>query len=149
MKQFLFGFLVVAGLTACGNADQSSSSGPELSQEQKEKAMADSSLYTTVEWLDGTYQDLGKVNDGQVVEVSFRFRNTGDKNLVIENVTAACGCTVPEKPGRPYAPGEEGVIKAKFDSRGRKGPNDKYVTVKANTNPTKDHVLSFKVFVNE
>jgi hypothetical protein len=111
--------------------------------------MADSSSYTTVEWLDGTSQDLGKVAEGQVVEVSFRFRNAGKTNLIIEDVSAGCGCTVPEKPGRPYAPGEEGVIKAKFDSRGRKGPNDKYVTVKANTNPYRDHVLSFKIQVTE
>ena len=31
---------------------------------------------------------------------------------------ASCGCTVPEKPEKPFAPGEEGVIKAKFDSHG-------------------------------
>jgi hypothetical protein len=148
MKQFLFAAVLMAGLVACGNADKSAG-GPVLTEEQKQKAVTDSSQFTTVEWLGGTFQDLGKVTDGQVVEVSFRFRNSGTNNLIIENVTAGCGCTVPEKPGRPYAPGEEGVIKAKFDSRGRKGNNDKYVTVKANTKPTMEHVLSFKIFVNE
>jgi hypothetical protein len=150
MKRLLFFFSVSGLLLGCMSSDQrSDSNAPSLTAEERKAAMADSSNYTTVEWLDGTSQDLGKVAEGQVVEVSFRFRNAGKTNLIIEDVTAGCGCTVPEKPGKPYAPGEEGVIKAKFDSRGRKGPNDKYVTVKANTKPYRDHVLSFKIQVTE
>lgn len=149
-KQLFVLTMIIAVLVSCGSAELSSETdSPKLTDEQKNAAINDSSNYTSVEWLEGSYQDLGKVVEGQVVEVSFRFRNTGANNLIIEDVTAACGCTVPEKPGKPYAPGEEGVIKAKFDSRGRKGPNDKYVTVKANTNPTRDHVLSFKIQVTE
>ncbi|MBO9660459.1 MAG: DUF1573 domain-containing protein, partial [Chitinophagaceae bacterium] len=44
------------------------------------------------------------------------------------------------------APGEEGVIKAKFDSRGRpKGEQRKTVFVDATTAPTQQHQLNFKV----
>jgi Protein of unknown function (DUF1573). len=56
--------------------------------------------------------------------------------LIISNVSASCGCTVPEVPKKPYAPGETGVIKASFDSnKGQVGHNSKQVTVHANTNP--------------
>jgi hypothetical protein len=67
--------------------------------------------------------------------------------LVIANVVASCGCTVPEKPEQPFAPGEEGVIKAKFDSNGRKGENRKQITVEANTSPVNIHDLEFRVEV--
>jgi hypothetical protein len=45
-------------------------------------------------------------------------------------------------------PGEEGIIKAKFNSEGKPGPNKKQVTVFANTKDTRQHVLQFSVVVN-
>jgi uncharacterized protein DUF1573 len=101
---------------------------------------------TTIQWLDSTTVDMGKIKEGQVMEVSFRFKNSGDKNLVIENVKASCGCTVPEKPEKPIAPGEESIIKAKFDSRGKPGSQHKTITVSANT-PEAEYNLSFSVIV--
>ena len=79
--------------------------------------------------------------------MAYRFRNSGNKNLIIEDVRASCGCTVPEKPEKPLAPGEEGVIKAKFDSKGRVGPQSKTVTVVANAIPIREFYLQFKVEV--
>jgi hypothetical protein len=80
--------------------------------------------------------------------VSFPFRNSGNKNLIIENVSASCGCTVPEKPEEPFAPGKEGVIKARFDSRGKPGEQLKYITVVTNTQE-KVYTLNFKVQVSK
>jgi hypothetical protein len=54
---------------------------------------------------------------------------------VIADVTASCGCTVPEKPEKAFSPGEEGVIKARFDSRDKKGEVRKMVYVSSNTLP--------------
>jgi hypothetical protein len=117
---------------------------------EKQKALKDSANFTTVEWLDSTYKDLGKMVEGQQIEVSFRFRNTGEKNLIIADVTASCGCTVPEKPEKPFAPGEEGVIKAKFDSNGRPvGENRKEVYVTANTRPSVSQSLTFRVEITK
>lgn len=139
--------VVAAGLFACQQADQSSVK--TLTQAEKDSAVKDAANFTTIQWIDSTFQDLGKVKEGQVVEVSYRFKNAGDKNLVIADVRASCGCTVPEKPEKPIAPGEEGVIKAKFDSKGRpKGENRKDVFVTANT-PENSTQLSFKVEITE
>lgn len=149
MKQNLLFAFIASVLVSCGNSDQPAEAQTGNTGTAPTTQVNDSTNAPTIEWIGGTFQDLGKVVDGQVVEVTYRFRNTGKTNLVIEDVTAGCGCTVPEKPAKPFAPGEEGEIKAKFDSRGRKGPNDKYVTVKANTQPNKDHVLTFKVTVTE
>ena len=147
MKQLLF-ILLAAGLFACQNAD--TKTDKSLTLEEKETATKDSANFTSIQWLDSTYIDLGKVKEGQVVEVSYRFKNSGDKNLVIANVSASCGCTVPEKPEKPFSPGEEGVIKAKFDSKGRgKGETRKEVFVTANTKPENLTQLSFRVEITD
>lgn len=102
---------------------------------------------TTVEWLDGTNRNFGTMKQGETLNVTFRFKNTGDKPLVISDVTAGCGCTIPEKPKEPIAPGQTGEIKAQFDSnRGQVGSNSKSVNVFANVNPPMT-TLNFSVEV--
>jgi hypothetical protein len=89
----------------------------------------------------------GKIEEGQTLDVEFEFTNTGTEMLIIKNVSASCGCTIPEKPEEPIAPGQSGKIKATFDSRGRVGLNQKAITVVANTKETV-HTLIFDVEVN-
>jgi hypothetical protein len=50
---------------------------------------------------------------------------------VIEDVKSSCGCTVPEKPTGPIAPGESSTIKVKYDTN-RVGPIRKTITVYSN-----------------
>ena len=101
---------------------------------------------TSIQWIDSA-RDYGKIAEGQVLQVSFRFKNTGDKPLIIENVRPGCGCTAANPPDKPILPGEEGVINATFDSKGRQGPNKKDIYVTANTIAKRDHVLHFDVEV--
>jgi hypothetical protein len=101
---------------------------------------------TTIQWLDSA-RDMGQINEGQVVDLSYRFKNTGTKPLVIKNVTVSCGCTVAEKPDQPIAPGKEGVIKATFNSSGKPGHNQKTIFVYANTPGSDEHRLEFSVEV--
>ena len=89
----------------------------------------------------------GKIEEGAMMDVEFEFTNTGTEMLIIKNVSASCGCTIPEKPEEPIAPGQTGKIKATFDSRGRAGLNQKVITVTANTKET-IHTLIFDVEVN-
>ncbi|MCP4438520.1 MAG: DUF1573 domain-containing protein [Aureispira sp.] len=79
--------------------------------------------------------DFGTLTDGEQVEHVFKFANTSDKPLTITNARGSCGCTVPEWPKEPVAPGEEGEIKVKFNSKGKKGKQTKTVTITANTIP--------------
>jgi len=79
--------------------------------------------------------DFGSVKEGEVVEHTFEFTNVGDVPLVIQRATATCGCTVPEWPKEPISAGETGQIKVKFNSKGRKNLQTKYVNILANTNP--------------
>ena len=149
MKKLVLIFGVGALVAACSSSDKKAAdsgnaddSTRNLTAEEKQKAIADSSNFTTLEWLDPVTKDLGKLVKDQSIEISFRFKNTGDKALIIENVSAQCGCTIPEKPEQPVAPGEEGVIKARYNGAG-KGVISKQVYVKANTSPSVDHILTF------
>ena len=149
MKHFLF-LIIVAGLFACNDTDsKTSSSTTSISPAQRDSAFSDSANYTSIQWLDSTHQELGKIKEGQTPELTWRFKNIGDKPLIVLNAQGTCGCTVAEKPEQPIAPGEEGVIKAKFSSEGRVGPNNKQVIVQANTKGTTMHYLNFQVEVEK
>lgn len=149
MKKTALFVCLAAVLIACQSTDKKSTPAGELTKAQKDSSIVDSANFTTIQWLDTTSLDLGKVKEGDVVDVSYRFKNSGDKNLVIQDVVPGCGCTVPEKPEKPFLPGEQGVIRAKFNSAGRLGMNEKYITVKSNTTPDQQWILNFKVEVEK
>ncbi len=142
MKHFFF-ILFSGMIVGCSSSDNTSSA-------DKEKAIKDSANYTTIEWLDSTTQQIGKVNQGQVVEISWHFKNSGAKPLVIANVRPGCGCTGAEGPNEPIAPGKESVIKAKFNTENYPGTQHKQVFVRANNsnrNNGAEDALQFEVEV--
>lgn len=145
MKQFLFLILATASILSCKTDDKKLKDSP-LTAEQKQQALKDTNNFTTIQWLDSTIINLGNVKEGSNVEVAFRFKNTGTKQLVIGNVSPGCGCTIAEKPELPIAPGEESVIKGTFKSGGQSpGEHRKYITVTSNTNPSN---ISLEFIVN-
>ena len=119
--------------------------GPGNESANNETEVAAPAATTSIQWLDSAKQ-IGKISEGEKVEIAFRFVNSGNHPLVIESVVATCGCTVPDKPAEPIAPGKEGVIKAVFNSEGRPGSQHKSITVYANTEPM-IHPLTFDVEV--
>ncbi|RLD24635.1 MAG: hypothetical protein DRI70_08065 [Bacteroidetes bacterium] len=89
-----------------------------------------------IEFKTGTidYGQIAKGSDGVRV---FEFTNIGNADLIIQDVKSSCGCTVPEKPKDPVAPGKTGVIKVKYDTQ-RVGKIRKTITVYSNaTEPIK------------
>src|SRR5688572_2238916 len=82
-----------------------------------------------------TVHDFGDIKPGAVVNHTFAFKNTGEAPLIIESASASCGCTVPNWPREPIAPGEEGKIDVQFNSQGKSGQQNKLITVRANTQP--------------
>jgi hypothetical protein len=79
------------------------------------------------------YYDFGDIVEGQVVETTYEFTNTGKADLLINRCDATCGCTVPNWPKEPIKPGKSGKIKIEFNSSGKSGINNKIVTVVSNT----------------
>lgn len=82
-----------------------------------------------------TRYQFGTVNEGDIVKHVFKFTNEGKAPLLISHAKSTCGCTVPEWPEAPIAPGESGVISVRFDTKNKKGRQGKPITILANTNP--------------
>jgi len=148
MKHIVVFLFAAISFMACKSSDKKGA-GSEITKDNNDAENIasiippDTANFTTIQWLDSTYLDLGKQKEGKEIEISFRFKNTGSKNLVIETVNAQCGCTVPEKPEKPFTPGEEGVIKAKYNGSGH-GETRKQVYVKANVKPDGNDTLTFR-----
>ena len=98
--------------------------------------------------FDATEWDFGEIIQGDVVAHAFEFTNTGKDPLIITDAKGSCGCTVPEWPKAPIAPGEQAEIKVQFNSRSKPGVQNKTVTVTANTYP-KVTRLKIKANVNK
>ena len=59
-----------------------------------------------------TTHDFGTFDESEgKVTTEFEFKNTGNAPLLITRTAASCGCTTPEYPKEPIAPGKSGVIK--------------------------------------
>ncbi|MCU0356257.1 MAG: DUF1573 domain-containing protein [Cyclobacteriaceae bacterium] len=93
-----------------------------------------------------TDHDFGTIKEGAKVTHVYKFKNTGEVPLIIEDVRPSCGCTAPEWSKEPVPPGGEGFVKAEFDSSGKPNMQNKTITVVANTWP-KQTTLSFKAMV--
>lgn len=86
-----------------------------------------------------TKHNFGKIkeSDGPVTHV-FTFKNTGNKPLILQQVSASCGCTTPSWTKAPINPGKSGTIKAEFNPAGRNGSFNKNIRISSNatnTNP--------------
>jgi hypothetical protein len=104
---------------------------------------------TSVQFAETEFK-FGKLNEGDKVEHIFKLKNTGTKPLIIANAWGSCGCTVPDYPKEPIAPGAESQVKVTFNSKGKKGEQHKSVTMQMNTIKHNEEVfLSGEVIVKD
>ena len=78
-----------------------------------------------------TTNDYGTIEQGSPGKCEFKFTNTMKTPLVLSNVRASCGCTTPEWPKAPIAPGKTGVIKVVYNTK-ITGTFAKTITVNSN-----------------
>ena len=120
MKYLFFLLIMSALILSCTSTDK------------KATASVNPKDSTTIQWIDSAQQYVGRINEGEKVEILWHFKNSGDKPLLLADVKGSCGCTATEWPKQPIAPGKEEIIKAQFDSHDKPGSQQKYVTVQAN-----------------
>jgi len=81
--------------------------------------------------------NFGTIVAGKRITHTFVFVNNGDAPLIIADINAPCGCTVPKDwPKTPLEPGEGGEIVVEFDSSNRTGNQRKTVYVVSNSRPS-------------
>ncbi|PIQ47089.1 MAG: hypothetical protein COW03_17370 [Cytophagales bacterium CG12_big_fil_rev_8_21_14_0_65_40_12] len=95
---------------------------------------------------ENTLHNFGTIQQGEVVNHTFKFTNAGTEPLLIQSASASCGCTIPSYSKEPIAPGASGEIVVRYDSKGKNGQQSPVITVVANTNP-KQVRLSLRGFV--
>lgn len=121
--------IAVAGLAFSLSACNSNKASNESATQ--ESVSADSASTAAIVF-ENTVYDFGKITDGDKASHDFKFTNTGTSPLIISNASASCGCTVPDYPREPIAPGASAVIKVVFDSSGKVGMQNKQVIIESN-----------------
>lgn len=77
--------------------------------------------------------NLGLISADTVTSGTIEFINDGNSPLVIKDMFADCGCTVPSYPKKPIQPGEKATITVRFNSRNRNpGSFRKTVRIRSN-----------------
>ncbi len=66
--------------------------------------------------FDKLVNDYGTIEKGSDGKCVFTFTNTTDTPLILTNVQASCGCTVPSWPREAINPGESNVINVKYNT---------------------------------
>lgn len=97
---------------------------------------------------DKSTHDFGTMAQGDVLEHTFKFTNTGNEPLVITNVQVSCGCTTPKGwPRDPVMPGGSGELTVAFNSTGKMGAQTKPVIIVSNA--VNDAKVVFTAVVTE
>jgi len=116
-------------------------------EEQRELQEAIANMTTMS--FDKMSHDYGSIPADSDNKTTFRVTNTGKKPLIIEKVSASCGCTTPSKPEKPIPPGKSDEIIVIFHPKETQlGQQNKTVTVIANTDP-KMEVLNISAMVEK
>jgi hypothetical protein len=131
MKKYLL-LIVVMAFATLGFAQQAApQNGPIITFEKKT-------------------HDFGDIIQGDKVEETFKFANTGTEPLILTNVQVTCGCTTPKGwPRDPILPGGKGELTIAFNSAGKMGKQNKVVTVVSNAVNSDGAQISFTTNVLE
>lgn len=123
--------ILVLAVSACKNPDTVS---PDMIYFPDPDG-ADTSTLPVISFQDTLFQ-FGIVAEGEIIQTTFQFTNTGASPLVLTRLEPSCGCTAAKDwPRDPIAPGEGGSITISFDTNRRAGSQKKSISVIANTYP--------------
>lgn len=136
MKKIILSLACLAIMASCSNQETKQ---PNVTQSESAYTASTASESAPGEgaafkFIKESY-DFGQITEGEKVSYDFKFTNVGKTPLIITSATATCGCTVPDYPKEPVAPGADGIIKVVFDSSGKLGMQNKVITITANTIP--------------
>ncbi|MDI9342424.1 MAG: DUF1573 domain-containing protein [Sediminibacterium sp.] len=147
MKSVLHALVIASfSFSACKN---NSSETKEINTDMVEvnaSASGDSKSNLPEIKFEEEIHDFGKITQGEKISFAFKFKNTGDKNLIISGASGSCGCTVPNYPKEPIPAGGEGKIDVLFNSEGKSGLQEKTVTLITNCEPS-TRILKIKTEV--
>jgi hypothetical protein len=93
-----------------------------------------------------TEYNFGDLYQGEKAHHIFKFKNTGNSPLILNNVLTTCGCTASEWPREPIKAGAISEIKVVFNSASKIGRQNKVITIRSNAKEG-DYRLRISVMV--
>lgn len=96
-----------------------------IQAQEKQVSAKDSIVFVS------TTHDYGTIVQGADGNSEFKFTNKGKSPIILSNVKASCGCTVPEWPKEPILPGKTSSIKVSYNTA-NVGSFAKTITVSSN-----------------
>lgn len=84
--------------------------------------------------------DFGDIHQGDKVNYTFKFTNSGTEPLIISKVETTCGCTATDWTKDPVGPGKSGEVSATFNSTGKSNVQRKVITIYSNAITPKETV---------
>ncbi len=123
-KLFLLSLLALLGFGVVNAQEEQTANGAKISFNEME-------------------HNYGTIQKGANGECEFVFTNTGNEPLILSNVKASCGCTVPTWPREPIMPGKSSNIHVKYNTNNVGGFN-KTITVTSNAVDNPRLVLKIK-----
>lgn len=145
MRYILFIHIILLFLVGCRPKDTSNLPADIVRNPNTARGQPDPAAMPELSF-DRTEHDFGRIIQGEVVTYTFKFTNTGKDDLIISSVSTSCGCTISKYTDQPVEPGKQGTVQVTFDSKGRKGFQNKSVTVLSNAQPNR-HTLQIKARV--
>lgn len=159
MKKLVF-FIYFLSLCACQHPEKKDAYGSSIVADSENEQALESTLEEvkneeaerkkklSAVGFDRMLHDFGSIVADADYTTTFTIKNTGKKPLLIYEVKASCGCTVPTWNKKPIEPGTSDKIVVTFHpSKSQLGEQDKTISVITNTSPGVA-VLQLKAFVN-
>ncbi len=134
LKVFLV-MLMAVSFVACSNNNNGKKVSTEVVKNTKSATKGKKPYERPQIMFKHTTYDFGKIIQGEKVEHTFHFTNAGRADLIITKVSTSCGCTATNYPHYPIKPGDSAKIDVVFDSKHKKGFQNKTITVLTNTQP--------------
>lgn len=145
MKRIVWFFVCALffSVSACNE-----SASKKVDQDKAAQSATEAPAATAAMTFNKTVHDFGTIKEGETVQTTFTFTNTGQADLIIVDARGSCGCTVPNYPkNTPIAPGATGEILVSFDSSNKPNMQQKTVTISANTSSGRE-TLRIKAMVS-
>jgi len=99
--------------------------------------------------IEPTAFDFGKAVQNKTLSKEFTIHNYGTEDLVIENVSTTCGCTVADGYAKVIKPGGSTPLRVSLETRTYRGKVERSVLIRSNDPSGKPAELKVQVMVAE
>jgi hypothetical protein len=132
MKKIVYFLLFSIIVSSCNSESEPAGNEMQMPENKSIQYAEEAGANSKCVFEKETY-DLGKIQQGEIVKYTMKFKNEGEDMLIIKSARASCGCTVPKWTKEPIAKGGEGQLEVTFDSSGRLGKQQKSVVLITNS----------------